>query len=267
MDGSIVFPVVAAAALAALVLPALGRRRAARLQAEEDGRRRLAAGAAGLILERGGAAPGASPAAAAASARSLVLSGTSSGLAWSAEVETDPPSEHHARRTIQHRTRITFPAIRAGAGTFVLVMALPPGAPAPPDTAEGEGLLASLKLRAVEALLDLYVTGTFGARHRALVNAKGAARPTAPAGLFALSTDASLAAHLLDPEGAARLQALRDVGGGAAGHEIPAGALSGFGLLATPEGLVYAVQASLHDPALLREVAARVARVAERLRW
>ncbi len=45
---------------------------------------------------------------------------------------------------------------------------------------------------------------------------------------------------------------------------LPA-ALAGFGLLVTPEGLTYGIQASLREEAQVREQAARVARVAERV--
>lgn len=251
MDGSNLLPILAALAVAGLVVPLLVR---------------LARGARGE--------PGAGPGAATARGPdSFTISGTSGLQAWIAEVVAGRTEGAGRQRAPRHHTRLTFPAVRTAPGRFVLVMALPPGVKVPQAPAHGAGLLGGLAAKAMEAILDLYVTGYFGAEHRALVNVAGAERPPGPDGLFVLSTDPALAVRLLDAEGTSRLTALRDAppplapshdGGRPVAATQPA-ALAGFGLLATPDGLVYGIQASLREPALVRELAARVARVAERL--
>jgi len=246
---------VAAAVLAALVLPALGRRRAERLRGEEDVRLRGEAAATGLRYERAGANPGASPAAAGATPGAQIFSGNTGGHAWTAEVEVYR-SEGRGRPT-RERTRFTFPSARAAQGKFVLVIGMPPGTRPPPLGELPGGLLGRLVAKAAEAFLDLYVNGFFGPQHRALVNVEGADRPAAPDGLWVLSTDPALAAKLLAPANAPLLEALRGVKGAAAG----------FGLLATPAGLVFGVQARFLAASEVREGAARVAPLAEKLRW
>lgn len=219
-------------------------------------------------LRGAGAGPAGAP-----SPEAFTLTGTSGLLPWTAEVVAGRVEGSGRQRAARHRTRLTFPQVRSAPGRFVLVMALPPGVKVPPAPAPGAGLLGGLMARAMEAVLDLYVTGYFGAEHRALVDVAGAERPPGPDGLFVLSTDPALAVRLLDAEGAARLAALRDAppplapsrdGAPPAAAARPE-ALAGFGLLATPDGLTYGIQASLREPAQVRELAARVARVAERL--
>jgi len=247
--------VLAGTVLAALVLPALGRRRAVRIAAEEDVRMRAEAAATGLRYERAGANPGASPAAAGAMPGAQVFSGNTLGHAWTAEVEVFRGEGRGRPR--RERTRFTFPTVRADAGRFVLVIGMPPGTRAPPIGELGTGMLGRLVAKAAEGFLDLYVTGFFGAQHRALVNVEGADRPAAPDGLWVLSTDPALAAKLLAPANAPLLEALRGV----------KGAVAGFGLLATSAGLVFGVQARFLAAAEVREGAARVAPLAEKLRW
>ena len=197
-------------------------------------------------LATGGVSPGAH-----------VFSGTAEGLAWSAQVEVTLDDDGSpARRSRGQRTRITFPTLAAAPGRFVLAMALPPGVQVPPSPPPGEGgMLATLAEKAAEAMLDLYVGGSFGAEHRALVNVAGAARPPGPPGLFLLSTDEALAARLLDEQGVALLLALREPI-----HGLPR-ALDSFGLLATSAGLIVGCQVALSDAAVLKLVAERVARL------
>jgi hypothetical protein len=251
MDGTNLLPIVAALALASLVIPLLVR-----------------------LARRSRGAPGAGPGGATVpDPDAFTLTGTSGLLAWTAEVVVGRVEGAGRQRAPRHRTRLTFPAVRAAPGRFVLVMALPPGVKVPPAPALGAGFLAGLAAKAMEALLDLYVTGYFGAEHRALVDVAGAERPPGPDGLFVLSTDPALAVRLLDAEGIARLTGLRDAppplapsrDGAPPAPAAQSAALAGFGLLATPDGLVYGIQASLREPAQVRDLAARVARVAERL--
>ncbi len=251
--------------LSFFVGPLLRRLGAGRRTAEAE-RLRVEAASRGLRYEpaTGEAAPGQSPAAAAAPLGAHVFSGSSAGLAWTASVEAELDVDQDGpRRSRSQRTRITFPALAATPGSFLLVMALPPGVKVPPPAAPGSGLLAGLAARASEGILDLYVTGYFGAEHRPLVNLAGAACPAAPDGLFALSTDAALAARLLDPQGAALLEALHRPEGTRAEQQ----ARRGFGLLVTPAGLLFGCQVALGDPAVLRAVAEQVARVATHARF
>jgi hypothetical protein len=231
--------------------------------AEEDRRRAEAAGR-GLRYQvvTGGELPGQGPTAAAPVGAQL-FSGASAGLAWSAVVEEDldHPGPGHLRER-RRRTRITFADLTSMPGTFLMVMALPAGVKLPPAAPSGSGgLLGRLAEKAGEAVLDLYVQGYFGAEHRALVNVAGAARPAGPPGLFILSTDAALAGRLLDAEGQSLLAGLCQGGGQAASD-----ALDGFGLLVAPAGLVFGCQQALTDPAQLRGLAERVARLAARAR-
>lgn len=251
MDFSTLLPFAVAILVASAALPLLARR-----------------------LRVAGAGAGSGPGAAGAPDRdAFTLTGTAGFMPFTAEVVVGRVEGSGRQRAARHRTRITFPTARAAPGRFVLVMALPKGVTVPPSPAPGGGLLAGLAAKAMEAVLDLYVTGYFGEAHRALVNVAGAERPPGPDGLFVLSTDPALAVRLLDAEGAARLAALRDAppplapsSGGAPARPgaLPA-ALAGFGLLVTPEGLTYGIQASLREETQVREQAARVARVAERV--
>ncbi len=260
------FPIAVGIALLSFFIGPLLRRLGAGRRTAEAERLRVEAASRGLRYEAATreAVPGQSPAAAVAPFAAHVFSGSSAGLAWSASVEATLDADGDGpRRNRSQRTRITFPGLAAAPGTFLLIMALPPGAKLPPPAAPGSGFLAGLAARATEGLLDLYVTGYFGAEHRQLVNVAGAARPEAPPGLLVLSTDPSLAARLLDPQGAALLEALHQPEGTRAEQQ----ARRGFGLLITPAGLLFGCQVALGDPAVLRGVAEQVARVATHARF
>ncbi|MBK9516142.1 MAG: hypothetical protein IPO09_02090 [Anaeromyxobacter sp.] len=248
------------------LVPGIVRRLGAGRRAEQAERLRVEAAQRGLRLQvaTGEASPGAVPGAVAAPPGALLYSGSSAGLAWTAQVEVDTdPDGAGPRRAWRQRTRLTFPGVAAAPGAFFLAMALPPGVKLPDPAAPGaRGFLGKLADQAAEGLLDLYVGGTFGAEHRALVNAAGAARPAGPEGFLVLSTDASLAAGLLDDQGQALLAGLRQ----AAEGTPAAWAVDRFGLLATSEGLTFACQVGLSEPAALRGVAERVARLAVRVR-
>lgn len=246
-----------------LILGPLLRRLGSGKALAEAEARRVEAAARGVRYElaTGAGTPGLSPAATAAAPGTHVFSGASLGLQWTAQVEAVLDDEQAGpRRTFHQRTRLTFPAVRAAPGAFVLAMALPPGVVVPASPLAGAGFLAGLAANAVEAMLDLYVAGYFGPEHRALVNVAGAARPEGPPGFLLLATDQGLAARLLDAEGRALLAALPAAG------DTPRqeAALRTFGLLATPAGLTFACQVALGDPAELRGVAERVARLAVR---
>jgi hypothetical protein len=255
MDTNLLVLAVAGMVVAAFVLPALGRRRAMRLREERDVRLRREAAAAGLRYGSGDA-PAAGPGAVDAAAHARVFSGSAGMLAWTAEVEVDAdrpgPSNRRSRRS---STRITFGGVRASPGRFVIAMAVPPEVQVP-AVPSGGGLLAKVAAKAAEGLLDLYVGGYFGARHRALVNVEGAERPAAPPGFFVLSTDAPLAGRLLAPEAVALLEGLRDA--------VPG--QPHFGLLVAPEGLAWAVPAAVTDTSALKPLAERVAALASKLR-
>jgi len=247
---------IGAAALFLLTALVLRRLRAGRAAAEAE-RRRAEAAALGLRyqLSTGEPLPGQGPGSA-PPAGAHVYSGASAGQAWQASVEVSSGSGR--RRSRSPRTRIHFSGPAAAPGRFLVMVPIPPGVKVPGDALpSGDGLLVRLAEKAAESFLDLYVAAYFGAEHRALVNVAGAARPAGPDGLFVLCSDEGLAGRLLDAEGRALLEALRRQEGGPGEQK----ALQGFGLLVTQAGLVYGCPVALWDPAVLRALAERVARL------
>ncbi len=186
----------------------------------------------------------------------MQFAGESEGVTWSANIEA-PVHQSNSRNKSQS-TRLTYPGLTSAPGTFILAVAFPPGVKVPemPSMNDG-GFLASIAERAGEALLDVYVEGYFGAEHRALVNVAGAARSPAPEGFWLLSTDPALAARLLDTEGQALLSALRL----AEVKEGTALAKAGFGVLISPSGFKVGCQVALTDPARLKFIADKAARL------
>lgn len=255
MDTEILVVAAAGFVLAVFALVALARRRATRRREERDARLRRDAAAVGIVYGTGDRpSPTGGPDVARAGPRRF--SGSARMLSWVAEVETENDrSGPRSRRSRIERTRISFPAIRTAPGRFVFAVALPPGARAP-EIPSGEGLFVKLALKAAEALLDVYVGGYFGPQHRDLVNVEGAERPPAPPGFFVLSTDPSVASRLLAPDAVALLDGLRDVVKGQ----------PSFGVLATNEGLVWAVPDSVLDVAALKAAADRVGAFAAAVR-
>jgi hypothetical protein len=246
---------VAAGALLFVLLRQARRRRRRALET------RLGAEAAvlGIRFHRDGEPP--PPVGAAAPARgALTFSGSSRGLSWRAEVEHDPPELRRVRRVQHERTRVTVAAGALPPGRFVLVMALPEGSArweaAPP---EGDGILASIARRAMEAAVDLYAGGYFGARQRALVTVAGARSVPAPAGFWVLANDEVAAARLLRGPAPARLAALR-AGEGGPWRGRP---FHSFGLLLSPEGLTLGCQLAVREPAAIRDLAEWAAGLAE----
>jgi hypothetical protein len=188
----------------------------------------------------------------------LLFAGESEGVAWTALVNAPLPGSASRSRSKSQSTRITFPSLTTAPGTFVLAMTLPPGTslPAAPE-ASGGGLLASLAERAMEGMLDLYVSAYFGTEHRALVNLAGAARPQGPADFMVLSTDPALAARVLDAKGQSLLSALRTL-------DLRDGvnlASGGLGVLISPTGLTLGCQVGLVDLQKLKFVAERTAQL------
>ncbi len=229
-----------------IVVPLLNRRQVAR-NAEAMRLMGEQAGALGLKQQGLNAVSG-----------ELLFTGTSEGVAWTALVNAPLPGATARSRGKSQSTRITFPSLTTAPGTFVLAMTLPPGVSLPAEPPpSGEGLLASLAQRAMEGMLDLYVSAYFGAEHRSLVNVAGAARPPGPPDFMVLSTDPAVAARLLDEEGKALLTSLRTL-------DLRQGstlASGGLGVLVTPAGLIVGCQVGLIDPAQLKFVAERSARV------
>lgn len=188
----------------------------------------------------------------------LLFAGQSEGVAWTALVNGPLPGVVSRSRSKAQSTRLTFPSLTTAPGTFVLAMTLPPGTslPATPEPSGG-GLLASLAERAMEGMLDLYVSAYFGTEHRALVNVAGAARPQGPADFMVLSTDPAVASRLLDEKGQALLTALRTL-------DLRDGltlASGGLGVLITPTGLMVGCQVGLVDLQKLKFVAERSAQL------
>jgi hypothetical protein len=228
-----------------VVVPLLGRRQAAR-DAEALQQLGAQASAVGLRHQGVNAATG-----------ELLFAGESEGVAWTAQVSAPRPGSASRSRQGTPSTRILFPGLSTKPGTFFLAMALPPGVQLPPPRPPSDGgMLAALADRAIEGVLDLYVAAYFGAEHRALVNVAGAARPPGPAEFMLLSTDPALAARLLDPEGLALLSSLRSA-------ELHGIALvnGGVGVLVTPSGLALGCATGLFEPAKLKFVADRAARL------
>jgi hypothetical protein len=229
-----------------VVVPLLGRRQAAR---DAEALQQLGAQASAVGLRHLGVN---------AATGELLFSGESDGVAWTAQVSAPRPGSAARSRQGNPSTRVLFPSLATKPGTFFLAMALPPGVTLPPPraTTNDGGMLASLADRAVEGVLDLYVATYFGAEHRALVNVAGAARPQGPAEFMLLSTDPALAARLLDPEGLALLSSLRTA-------ELHGIALinGGVGVLVTPSGLSLGCGTGLFEPAKLKFVADRAARL------
>lgn len=261
---------IAFALLAFIIVPLLGlRRQGARRRAAASERLRTEAAARGVQYQgaAGDGTLGQPPASPSTPHGAHLFSGSGGGLPWSATVEGRlAPDGDGRRHNVTQRTRIHFTTPTAAPGRFLLTMALPPTVTIPPVAAPGAGLLGQLADRAVEGLLDLYVTGFFGAEHRQLVNVAGAARPDGPPGVLVLSTDPALAAKLLDSEGRALLEALHHPGAGPEVSLPERRAREGFGLLVTDSGLTFGCQITLGEPDALRVVAERVAGLASHAR-
>lgn len=241
---------IAAVAILVFVRRILGARRRARRNAllgplaARSGIRYHPEGEAGAAGTPAGATP--------AARETLVFSGAVRGLSWRAAVEDDPVEQRNVRHARHARTQVTFPARALAPGRFVLVMPLAQGAPsweaAPP---QGNGILASIGRAAIEAFLDLYVGMYFGARHRAVVNVNGARVVPGPEGFWVLTNDEAEASRLLGGGVAPLLDGMRT---GAAGP-WHGSACQDFGLLVGPEGMTFACQYAVREPAELRVLA------------
>lgn len=192
------------------------------------------------------------------------LNGTSQGCQWTATIEARPDNPDEARhgRVWRQSTRWRTAHATMPAGKFVMIMTLPEGVKAPPESAAAEtGLMATLARKAAAAAFGHYVNGYFGTEHGAMVDLASATPLSAGPGFAAFSNDGAFARRLLDPATVDLLarQSALELARPGAGH-------SGFGLLLAPAGVIIGTQYALSTADDLAPLVAFGAEMAERLK-